>query len=215
MHRYALRAGVPRRFKTQVVSTQIEATEDDCAHRFVISTRDLFEVMRNKIPVEKRTLDVFAHTIQQDFNFAADLSPTQAAEAAQKALLKNKTFDPRELRRALLRKMQMVMRDEVMSEADDPEKVGHFLDVILATHPELLFEAQKAAHAKHAEILDAADLPPEILWSEPLPVSSRNVYGVIPAGLNTWEQPFAELLDHDANHIVTWWHRNEPASRGP
>ena len=210
MHRYALRAGVPRRFKTQVVSTQIEATEDDCAHRFVISTRDLFEVMRNKIPVEKRTLDVFAHTIQQDFNFAADLSPTQAAEAAQKALLKNKTFDPRELRRALLRKMQMVMRDEVMSEADDPEKVAHFLDVILATHPELLFEAQKAAHAKHAEILDAADLPPEIVWSEPLPVSSRNVYGVIPAGLNTWEQPFAELLDHDANNIVTWWHRNEP-----
>ena len=210
LHRYALRAGVPRRFKTQVVCADNEVTEEDCAQRFVISTRDLFEVMKNKIPVEKRTLDVFAHTIQQEFNFAADLSPTQAAEAAQKALLKNKTFDPRELRRALLRKMQMVMRDEVMSEADDPGKVAHFLDVILATHPELLYEAQKAAHAKHAEILDAAELPAEIVWAEPLPTSPRNVYGVIPAGLNTWEQPFAELLDRDPNNIVTWWHRNEP-----
>ena len=102
LHRYALRAGVPRRFKTQVVCADNEVTEEDCAQRFVISTRDLFEVMKNKIPVEKRTLDVFAHTIQQEFNFAADLSPTQAAEAAQKALLKNKTFDPLELRRALL-----------------------------------------------------------------------------------------------------------------
>jgi superfamily II DNA or RNA helicase len=210
MHRYALRTGMPRRFKTQVVCTQNEVTEEDCAQRFVISTRDLFEVMKNKIPVEKRTLDVFAHTIQQEFNFAADLSPSQAAESAQKALLKNKTFDPRELRRALLRKMQMVMREEAMDEASDPEKIAHFLDVILATHPELLWEAQKAAHAEHAEILDAAELPAEIVWAEPLAKSPRNVYGVMPAGLNTWEKPFAELLDRDSNNIVTWWHRNEP-----
>jgi type III restriction enzyme len=209
-HRYALRAGMPRRFKTQVVCTQNEVTEEDCAQRFIISTRDLFEAMKSKIPVEKRTLDVFAHTIQQEFNFAADLSPDQAAIEAQKALLRNKTFDPRELRRALLRKMEMVMREEVMSEAEDRDKVAHFLDVILATHPELLYEAQKAAHAQHAEILDAAELPSEIVWPEPLPMSPRNVYGVIPAGLNTWERPFAELLDRDANNIVTWWHRNEP-----
>jgi len=82
--------------------------------------------------------------------------------------------------------------------------------VILATHPELLLEAQKAAHAKHAEILEAADLPSEITWAEPLPASTRNVYGVMPAGLNTWEQAFAELLDRDMNKIVKWWHRNEP-----
>lgn len=210
IYRYLLRTGVPRRFKTQVVCTKNEVTEEDCAQRFVISTRELFEVMKNKISVEKRTLDVLAHTIQQEFNFAADLSASQAAEAGQRTLLKNKTFDPRELRRALLRKMQMVMREEAMSEADDPEKIAHFLDVILATHPELLFEAQKAAHAKNAEILDAEDLPSEFVWAEPLPTSARNVYGVLPAGMNTWERPFAELLDRDPHKIVKWWHRNEP-----
>ena len=115
-HRYALRAGVPRRFKTQMVCAENEVTEEDCAQRFIVSTRDLFEAMKSRIPVEKRTLDVFAHTMQQEFNFAADLSPAQAAEAAQRALLRNKTFDPRELRRALLGKMQAVMREEVMSE---------------------------------------------------------------------------------------------------
>ena len=185
-------------------------TEEDCAQRFIVSTRDLFEAMKSKIPVEKRTLDVFAHTFQQEFNFAADLSPSQAAVQAQNALTKGGIFDPRELRHALLRKLELVMREEVMSEADDPEKIAHFLDVILATHPELLWEAQKAANAKYGEIEDAAELPAEIVWAEPLATSRRNVYGVMPVGLNSWEQPLAELLDKDANEIVTWWHRNEP-----
>lgn len=209
-HRYALRPGMPKRFKTQVVCPHSEVTEEDCAQRFMISTRDLFEVMKNKIPVERRTLDVFEHTIQQEFNFAADLSPTQAAELAQMALCKNKTFDPRELRRALLRRVEMVMREEAMGTADEPDQVAHFLDVILATHPELLYDAQKAAHAEHAVIQEGDELPTEIVCSEPLPTSPHNLYGVMPAELNTWEKPFAELLDRDANKVVMWWHRNLP-----
>ena len=161
-NRYALRPGVPRRFKTQVVSAEIEATEEDCAARFLISTRELFEVMKDKIAVERRTLDVFTREIQTEFNFAANLSPTCAAILAQKALFANKTFDPRELRQALLRKVQAVMHEETMSEADDPKHVAHFLDVILATHPHLLHEAQKAAISQHAEIQEAAELPPRL-----------------------------------------------------
>ncbi|MCS6244696.1 MAG: DEAD/DEAH box helicase family protein [Opitutus sp.] len=209
-YRYPLRGDVPRRFKTQTVCPQNEVTEEDCAARFIVSTRDLFEVMKNRIPVEKRTLDVFAQAFQSEFNFAADLSPDQAARRAQAALCKNQTFDPRELRRALLRKMERVMREESMAEADEPVQVARFLDVILATHPELLWEAQKAAHAKYAEVIEAGDLPSELTWAEPLAKSTRNVYGVYPSGLNTWEQPFAELLDRDSSETVLWWHRNEP-----
>jgi type III restriction enzyme len=32
----------------------------------------------------------------------------------------------------------------------------------------------------------------------------------MPPGLNTWEQPFAEMLDRDSQMIVRWWHRNLP-----
>ncbi len=208
IQRYALRSGMPRGFKTQVVSAQNEVTEEDCANRFMVSTRELFEVMRNRIPVEKRTLDVFTHVIQQEFNFAADLSPTQAALSAEKALLKNKALDPRELRRSLLRKMEMVMREESMSEADDREKVAHFLDVILATHPELLWEAQKKALAEAAEIIEAAELPTELVSPDYLPNSPRNIYGVIPPQMNGWERDFAQMLDRDPNNLVNWWHRN-------
>lgn len=215
-HRYELRAGMPRRFKTQVVSLKTDATEEDCAQRFIISTRELFEVMRNNVPVEKRTIEVFSSAIQKEFNFAAMLSAAQAAEASQKVLLRNKTFDPRELRRALLRKVEMVMRGEAITGADAPEMVAHFLNVILATNPKLLYDAQKEAIARHAQVLDAVELPLEIVSPHPLPHSRRNVYGVMPPKLNSWEQPFAALLDGDVNNIVTWWHRNEShASRGP
>jgi len=210
VYRYPLRTDVPRRFKTQTVGSNNEVTEEDCANRFIVSTRELFEVMKNKIPVEKRTLDVFASTIQQEFNFAADLSPDQAARQAFRVLQENKVLDPRELRRALLRKMEKVMRDEAMVEADDPEQVVRFLDVILATHPQLLRDAQKVAIAQSAEILEAEDLAPEITSPAPLAKSPRNIYQVRPEGLNGWEADFADLLDRDSGENVLWWHRNEP-----
>ena len=210
LHRYALRADVPHRFKTQEVSALNEVTEEDCAQSFIVSTRDLLEAMKDRVPVERRTLDVFTHEIQQEFNYAADMSDEEAAKLAKKALLKYDTFDPRELRRALLRKMQMVMHDAGMAEADDQEKATHFLEVILATHPELLWDAQKQALAKHAEIREADELPGEIQWPERLAHSPRNVYGVMPPGLGGWEKEFAELLDRDPHRIVNWWHRNLP-----
>ena len=210
VYRYALREGMPRRFKTQQVSPDNDVTEDECARHFVVSTRNLFDALKSRVPVEKRTLDVFTHQIQQEMNFSADLSPERAAREAQNVLLKNKTFDPRALRRALLDKLSLVMREESMAEAHDPHKVAYFLDVILATNRELLYEAQKAAHAVNPEISEAEDLPAEMSWAEPLQTSPRNVYGILPPDMNTWELAFASMLDRDSNNIVSWWHRNEP-----
>lgn len=209
-HRYALRPEAPRRFKTQVVSLQNEVTEEDCANRYRVPVEALLEALINKVPVEKRTLDVFCHTVQQEFNFGADFSPEHAARLASAILQRNKVFDCRELRKALLRKMQMVMREKAMDGADDPDKAAAFLDVILASNPDLLYDAQKQALARAAEIRETEDLPAEIASDEPLTTSTRNVYGIIPNGLNTWERPFADLLDRDANGNVKWWHRNEP-----
>jgi hypothetical protein len=194
-----------------VVSPDNHITEDDCANRFILSTRELFEVMRNRVPVERRTLDVFTHDIQSEFNFTADLSAERASVLAQKILCKSKVFDPRELRRALLRKTEAVLREEGMGEeANVPDQVAHFLNVILAAHPELLQEAQKEALATTAELLEADELPSEWICDAPLPTSPRNIYGVTPAELNSWERNFADLLDRDANDLVRWWHRNLP-----
>lgn len=209
-YRYKLRAEAPRFFKTQEVSSNNEATEEDCARQFIISTRDLFNAMKSKIPVEKRTLEVFTQQLQSEFNFAADLSADRAAHLAREALCRNGAFDPRELQCALLVKLTALMREETMEEAEHPEKVAAFLNTIIATDPQKLYDAQKAAIARNAEIRDAEKLPEEIEFAEPLPTSARNIYGIYPEGLNHWEKPFAEILDRDPNNTVLWWHRNEP-----
>jgi superfamily II DNA or RNA helicase len=209
-YRYPLRADVPRCFKTQTVGGNNEASEEDCAQRFIISTRDLFEAMKSRIPVERRTLEVFTQAIQREFNFAADFSAERAARLAHEVLCRNQAFDPRELRNALLKKLAAQMREEAMEEADHPEKVRAFLNTILATDPKKLYDAEKAAIARNAEILDAEPLPETLDSAAPLAASARNIYGIYPEGLNSWEKPFAELLDRDPNNIVLWWHRNEP-----
>jgi hypothetical protein len=59
-------------------------------------------------------------------------------------------------------------------------------------------------------ILPADPLPPTHESDDPLPGSKRNLYGILPADLNSWEQHFAQVLDHDTSETVTWWHRNLP-----
>jgi superfamily II DNA or RNA helicase len=208
-YRYKLRADAPRVFKTQTVCMNNEISEEDCARQFIFSAQDLFNAMKNKIPVEKRTLEVFTQAIQSEFNFFADRSPEHTARLANEVLCKNQTIDVRELRFALLRKLTALMREEAMEEAAKPEKVVAFLNIILAAEPKKLWDAQKAAIAKNAQISDTDPLPEELLSDEPLPTSARNIYGVYPAGLNAWEKSFAELLDSDPTDTVLWWHRNE------
>jgi superfamily II DNA or RNA helicase len=206
---YRLRPDVPRRLKTQVVCPENEVTEADCANRFVIDARHLLEAITSRIGVQRRTLDVFTRQLELSQAGAA-LEPEKAKRLAERALIGSDMFDARELRHALLRRMQAAMRDEMIVDAEDPAKVQHFLNVILAVHPNLLYEAQKQALAQTAIVQDTGDLPEEWASDTDLPASPGNAYGVIPAGLNLWEESFVRLLDTDPNRQVRWWHRNLP-----
>jgi type III restriction enzyme len=207
---YTLRLDVPRRFKTQMVSPENDVTEEDCAQKFIVSSGEILRAHVAKVQIEKRTLEVFTRQIELEFTNAV-MDPDQAARIALKVLTKNESFDPRELRRALLRKLKTTLREIGMDEAEDSEQLSHMLNVILCARPNLLFNAQKAALASHCEVEQTEEgLPPAIESELPLPTSRLNVYRVMPPGLNTWERPFAELLDRDTQKIVRWWHRNLP-----
>ncbi len=207
---YALRADAPRHFKTQVVSPDNEATEEDCAQRFIVGSADIVRALAAKVKVEKKTLEVFTSQMEIEFTQAA-LDPEQAARLAYKALTRNESFDPRELRRALLRKLGDTLREMGLDEAHDREKVSHMLHVILACHPELLHEAQKAALAAHFVVEPAEEpLPDELASETPLTTSRLNIYRAVPDDLNGWERDFAQLLDGDSLGVVRWWHRNLP-----
>jgi hypothetical protein len=207
---YKIRADVPRRFKTQRVSLDNEVTEEECARKFIVSSSEILRAHIAKVQVEKRTLEIFTQQIELEFTNAV-MDRDQAAKIALKILTKNESFDARELRRALLRKLKMTLKEIAMDEADDPEQVSHMLNVLLCARPELLYNAQKAALASHCEVQPTDESLPDSLEHEsPLPTSRLNMYRVMPPGLNTWEQPFAEMLDRDSQMIVRWWHRNLP-----
>lgn len=205
---YAIRPDVPRRFKTQVVSPDNEVTEEDCAQKFMLSSGEILRAIAAKVQVQRKTLEVFTHQIEMDFTNAA-MDSDHAARIAFKVLTKNQSFDARELRRSLLRKLKTTLKELALDQADDDEQVNHMLNVILCAHPELLYQAQKAALSAHCEVEQTEEgLPAALEYDAPLPTSRLNVYRVMPPGLNSWERPFAELLDRDAQNIVRWWHRN-------
>ncbi len=207
---YAIRPDVPRRFKTQVVSPDNEVTEEDCAQKFMLSSGEILRAIASKVQVQRKTLEVFTHQIEMDFTNAA-MDPEHAARIAFKVLTKNQSFDARELRRSLLRKLKTTLKELALDQADDDEQVNHMLNVILSARPELLYQAQKVALSAHCEVEQTEEgLPATLEYDAPLPTSRLNVYRVMPPGLNSWERPFAELLDRDAQNIVRWWHRNPP-----
>lgn len=211
-YRYELRAGAPRRFKTQVVSGDNEATEEDCAQRFIVSSGDLLRAMAANVDVQARNLEIFTQQLTFDLSVKADIDPLRAALAANKVLQEGGLFDARELRFALLRKVAATLREWGHVEmAADEDKVMHMLNVILLGRPELLREAKKAAQAQHVVIEEADEIPETVESDTPLGISRLNVYGRIPPDMDsTWERAFAELLDGDASGVVNWWHRNPP-----
>jgi hypothetical protein len=147
-HRYRLRDGVPRRFRTLVAMPDNTLTEEDCANRFLVSARELLDALKGRIGVQRRTLEVFTRQLELDL-LGAELDPARLAKEAQRVLLESGVFDPRALREALERKVAAALREEAMDEAGDPEAVDRFLNTILARHPQLLYDAQRGRVGRH------------------------------------------------------------------
>jgi hypothetical protein len=210
-YRYLLRPGMPRRFKTQEFSHEFDISEEACAEHFVASAEQLLDALlgHDRVRVQKRTLEIFTREIQMELSFAPP-SLEQMQRKAQSELLRYGMFSPKELRAALMRRLQTMLANKNVEDASDSERLSEYLDVLLSQHPELLKDAQRAAMAAAMVIEDAEEIPDRIDSHRPLPASRRNVYGVMPPGMNSWERDFGEYLDADDTDTVLWWHRNLP-----
>lgn len=205
---YDLKPDVPRFFKTHITVPENDVTEQDCANHFILSSEDLIRALMSSVQVEKKTLEVFTRQFELSF-FNAEINPDQAARQALDILTDNDYFDPKTLREALEKKLAQTLAAEGCKDADDPEKVRHLLNIILIHKPDLLQNAQRKAAYVNAIVEPTEEPLPETLFSEqPLPSSRLNVYGIIPLGLNSWEQDFVRILDNNPQGCVNWWHRN-------
>ena len=201
---------VPKFFKTERLPDEFSDLERAVADQFALSAQQLLDAMREVVVVKKQTLELFSRQQLELSLVEADLSRPEVGRRAMKVLWKSEVFDARELHKALLTRLAREMHACGMrSVAENPDELRHALNLLLAQNPCLLAEAQKAALAEFTKVEDAEMLPEEILSPVPLERSLKNLYGVIPAGLNRWERNFAQLLDNDLNGVVQWWHRNE------
>ena len=163
-------------------------------------------VRRDRVEVERREADVFDATLPEARRGEqAAISDLLAREGAMRALRVSDHIDPMELARRLLSALRAAFEQDGQTPPEE-KALRRGLNVVLARNPRLCKDALKRAMAAHVEVVDAADLPKNLSSSVALPRSPRNLYGVLPAGMNSWERAFADWLDRQPN--VLWWLRN-------
>jgi len=209
---YHLKPSAPKHFLTQSQG-EPTITEEECAKQFTLSARTLLDALKGSTTLTKKTEDLFTEQPELRLQFEqviTKVDPHYASKEATRALMKSSMFDPRELRKALLRKLEATLHEEKMEEADSPKEVEKLLNLILAINPKLLDEAREKALHSCSQVEQAEPLPSSIVSEQYLPPSRHNIYGVHPPDLNGWERPFADMLDADTTELVLWWHRNPP-----
>jgi type III restriction enzyme len=207
---YALKAGVPKQFLTQRTRAVTEGLTRSIAQTIRFGDAALISGIRDKVNVIRREQEIFSTEEGNPQRIQAVLDIRNAEVQAQRMLLEFGVIDPRELHEQLiirLREEYVRIGQEI---AQDDDALESALALILVQHPKLLREAERIALARFAETLPSGPLPEKLYADADLPPSTRNVYGVYPPGMNSWEQAFAELLDNDPDGYVLWWHRNEP-----
>ncbi len=93
---------------------------------------------------------------------------------------------------------------------DDPDVLKRALDLILASHPKLLRGAERECASRFKEVVDTGEWPETLEVAPGAERSSRNVYGVMPEGLNRLERALVHMLEADLSGMVEYWYRNEP-----
>ncbi|MFO8026588.1 MAG: hypothetical protein R6U56_02865, partial [Opitutales bacterium] len=204
---YSLKEGLPRVFKREQMPDDPEDMEAECADRFILNAQQLIDAIASNVKVQRKTVDVFIGQMEIELT-QASLSPSEVALQASRILTRSDLFDPRCLQGALLKRLRREFMEKGMEVPEEGDAIEHALNLILVRNPSLLSEAQKKALVQHKTVVPAEEIPAQIESLVPLKPSLRNLYGVVPEGLNNWELRFAELMDGDTEGRVLWWHRN-------
>ena len=168
----------------------------------------LLAARRATIPIERREEELFEGIMARRMEAQGVISDLFATQAAHRVLSVCDHIPFADLGRALMVRLDNQLREQGQEQFNE-KALRRALHVILGQWPEITREALRKAMASCAEVTNAAPLP-EFWESETrLPNSPLNLYSVLPQGLNTWEQPFAEWLDRQEGTVL-WWIRNLP-----
>jgi type III restriction enzyme len=210
---YQIKDDAPREFFTQRMMLGVD--EDGLAGAIATQLRlndeILMDGMRRAVSVIQVTQSVFTLREETRERIEAAMAMRQTEIDAQRMLFDMGTIDPRDLQERLLERLRAEYRQRGQSIADNEDQLDIALALILVQHPTLLREARKTCEARYTEVVKTAPLPQLVESDASLDRSPKNIYGIYPEDLNTWERAFAEWLDNEVDGMVLWWHRNPPS----
>ena len=169
----------------------------------------LAQTESGKILVEQR--EIFSGIVEAPMEIRVKLLKKELERRAQYTLVeadRDGFVDRRRLYEGLIKRLASEASHRGLGGYDTEEKLTDALAKILALRPSLLYDAISSVFARHTIERLASPLPETVDSESSLTTSRLNLYGIYPEDLNTWERPFAELLDSDMSGIVRWWHRN-------
>lgn len=202
----------PRRFKTARLSLDSHGIIDDAITLFAIDTELLTIAQKQAIQIKQESLEIFSGRYDSSLSSHAYILEKEISRRGQAALIginKDGMVDPKQLQARLESRLKKAFEDAgLIDTANDPKKVRSGLYKILSMKKSRLDDAIKQAMLRHVDVVDAEPIPEALESEDELPYSRRNIYGVVPEGLGSWEEKFASWLDDDDAEGVKWWHRN-------
>ena len=210
---YPLRSefAVPARFSRAVFSPNGEDILRGIVARFRFDEAALLVAQQSAAKIIMEEVEIFAGRRDRPEEIRAELAQREIDAKAQLTLLRADEYeavDVQELYRALQAQLKKVAEQHGLDVFDTPEKLRAGLHKILALRPEQLKNAVSETIARHIASEPVEPLPQTLQSFAPLDPARLNLYGVFPEDLNSWERPFAEVLDNDLSGTVLWWHRN-------
>ena len=188
----------------------LETVTRDVVDRIMLNSAQIVGLANKRTEnVCRETMEIFRRLPPEIVTIRADIALKELARLSQRKfgyeIDAYGYLHERELRQLLMARLRKLAEDNGW-DADD-KFIREWMMKVFAYKPKSLRRAISHVAAKNIIEAEAADLPSELLVERAL-MSSRNIYGVYPPGMNKWETRFAEMLDADTDGIVRWWHRN-------
>lgn len=211
-YKYNLKSGVPIRFWTQQFSAaEVDELVKCVTARIRLDDSILMAARTQAVDIIRSEQEIFDQQDAVRKMIRAAISLPDVEEQAQRVLLRVGYLNPQELQICLLERLKTEFETRgQMDIVESEDGLDHALSLIMVQHPGLLRRAEKECYADFTEVTEADPLPGYISSDQPLQTSHLNIYGVMPADLNSWERDFAQTLDNDLTGTVKWWHRNPP-----
>jgi len=212
-HRYLLKSGAayPKSFTRAEIDVLDHDVLGEVVDRFRWDDQVFTLAMTDSQRILMEEREIFSGLIDAPIEIRAKLIKEEISRRAQYSLVdadREGFLDRRKLYDALIARLREEADRKGVAGFETREQLETALARILALKPSLLSDAVDESFARHTVTRDSKPLPASIESDAALTGARLNLYGVYPPDLNTWERPFAELLDADTSGLVRWWHRN-------